>query len=424
MFTRESTAGDVLRYAMIQRAVHILAALGVAVIFSASLVSCIREQTIITPRPAEMLSEPPVLRVCVALREEACAVRCSGPVALFDGSVELKRWDKLPRTDVRPAPGGISVGTERYKAASVRFVSLGGALLGLGGQHYRGSMRIDRARDGKTVDAVNLIGMEKYLASVVGSEAYSNWPMETLKAQAVAARTFALLQSRRREGRSFHLRATQADQVYKGLAGESRRVVAAVNATRGCIITYGPEHRPLMSFYCSCCGGQTTSASAGLGERDIPPLRGVKCRTCDPRQHLSGTGTPRSIYHWIVRVDKPWLAEELRKRDHKVAEVRGVQALDIDASGRPRSVQISTDQAEPVVLAVKDFRRIVGTGRVKSAKFELDDDGGEIKIEGFGWGHGVGMCQWGAKGMGDKGYNHMTILAHYYPGAEVVRIYE
>jgi len=425
---------------MTQRAVHILAALGVAIIFWTSLTSC-RHQRVDAPlRSIERLDGPPLLRVRVVKRAASCTVRCDSPLRIYEGARQLAYWTSLPERPVTPTPTGFAVGAEPLSADALRFEPEGDALIYVDGTAYRGRMRLDRSVDALTLDAINLIDLERYLWGVVACEVRSDWPMPAIRAQAVAARTYAFRQSRRRAGYRFHLSSTDADQVYRGVSGESRRTVAAVDDTRGAMLIWGSERQPIMAFYSACCGGATTRASLGLGEKDIPPLSGTECPYCDPARHVPGTGTPMKYFRWTQSLQKAWIAAELREAGFDAQAVRGVSVQETDASGRAVRVAIATDQAQPIVMSGRSFRELAAFDRIRkspadrfpglddvhrfrSTRFTVRDDGAAVMVEGSGWGHGVGMCQWGAKGMADNGCNYLQILALYYPGAQVAQLY-
>ena len=404
---------------MIQRAVHVLAALGVATVFSASMHACFRGHRSMFPGGARYPAQPPLMRICVAEGVASCSVQCDGPVKLLDGAAVVGRHASLAPTAIAANASGIAVG-DKLCIGPITIEAEGNAPIGLDGKGYRGTLRIERNANGGTLDAINQLDLEEYLRGVVGCEVRSSWPAAAVEAQAVAARSYALKQWMRRRGGRFDLRATTADQVYGGLAGESRRVTAAVDRTRGAVLEYNGQ--PLAGFYSACCGGHTASAAA-LGEQVIAPLKGVPCGFCDPARHVSGTGTPGHIYHWQVRLNKRGLAEELRKKGFVVDAVETVTGLDVDASGRPARVEVKANSSAPAIMTASEFRGLAGYSLIKSTRLVFHDAGEEVDVEGFGWGHGVGLCQWGAKGMADAGYGFEAILEHYYPGAEIRRIY-
>ena len=410
---------------MSQGTAHVVVALCVAIVFSVSLLSCFPERKPDIPRKSHKFPDsPPTLRVCVLEAAEKCEVRCDGPVAVLNGAAVLANWNRLPKLTVYPATSGIAVGSRQFEAAEIDLEPLGEPLMEVNGKQYRGAIRIARRTGERKLDAINLVNIESYLLGVVGCEMSSRWPAAALEAQAIAARSYALRQWRRRRKRRFDLRATQSDQVYGGTSRESRKVTNAVERTRGVVLLYG--ELPLMAYYSACCGGHTAGAVIAMGERtmDIPPLRGGPCNFCNPAMHVAGTATPKSLYHWRLTVPKSELAAGLRELEYVVDAVTSARGLEIDASGRSARIEIGLKTGRPITMTSRDFRRMVGYRKVKSTKLTFSSSEDAIEIEGYGWGHGVGLCQWGAKGMADAGQDWKSILQHYYPQAEILPLWK
>ena len=270
------------------------------------------------------------------------------------------------------------------------------------GRRYRGSFSI--ASDGQIV---NLVPLEQYLYSVVPREMPHTWPDAALGAQAIVARTYVLQRSS--PARQYDLVPSEADQVYTGIDAEHPQSTAAVNATAGQALRFGNGFAQVM--YSSCCGGHTESNADAWGGRPIQYLAGVPCSYC----------TDSPWYAWTKSVP----VEQLLSNLEPVASIGPLQSIALeapDSSGRPRSW---TFQGANGSVAVKseDVRRALGTRTLPSLlvrKVTLGSDASQpesgVLIEGAGLGHGVGLCQWGARGMALGGASARSILAFYYPG--------
>lgn len=248
------------------------------------------------------------------------------------------------------------------------------------------------------VELINVIPLEDYLAAVLGGEMPVSFPLEALKAQAVAARTYAVHKKLEALDKPSYLGSSVLHQVYKGVNREDPRTRAAVEATRGEILTY--ELAPIEAYFHASCGGRTESGLAALN-RDLPYLKSVEC----PCGKL-----PRS--HWTLELPR----REIQGVFH---EAGGLEVVSRSETGRARRVQVGRRSVDAV-----QFRAQVGYDKVKSLAFEVAPVGKDnFLLSGRGYGHGAGLCQWGAKTYADQGLGYLAILSHYYPGAELQRLY-
>jgi stage II sporulation protein D len=252
------------------------------------------------------------------------------------------------------------------------------------------------------------LDLEEYLYGVVPIETPASWPAAALQAQAIIARTYAL--QKRTLSRAFDLVATDADQRYGGPAAARPASTAAVDATRGQTLAY--LGGPASVFYSSCCGGHSADAAELWGHAALPYLRGVGDPYC--------TASPDYRWQRSVPLDRARAALAGRVNGTPLA----AQLDDPDDSGRPRSVTIRDDAGDAIVVTVSELRQRLGTDTVRSLWLrEIDFDrtqaGPLVVIEGSGRGHGVGLCQWGARGMALAGAAAPDILAQYFPGTAV-----
>jgi stage II sporulation protein D len=307
---------------------------------------------------------------------------------------------------VKATAGGVAVG-ERGPTAELRLACEGGAVLGIGAVSYAGTLRV-RGLPGNVLEVVNEVPLETYLLGVVGGEMPPSWEMEALKAQAVAARTYAAARMRAARGADapFDLYDDTRSQVYAGVppARYASRLARAVGATEGEVLVH--EGELLTAFFHSTCGGHTESAHRVFGSADRAPLKGVPCDGC----------VESPLFRWEVKIP----AEDLEGR----LGVKGVKTIRADErgpSGRCGAVRLVAEEGE-TVLTGKDFRWKLGVNRLRSTAFEATREGDGFLFTGKGFGHGVGLCQWGARGLARKGKDCLQILEHYYPGAMVLQV--
>jgi stage II sporulation protein D len=254
--------------------------------------------------------------------------------------------------------------------------------------------------EGRVLQLINVIGLEEYLAAVLGSEMPSSFPEEALKAQAVAARTYALHKKLEAYDQPYHLGSSVLHQVYGGLKSEDARTRAAVEATRGEVLTW--ELQPIEAYFHASCGGRTEEGLPAL-TRDLPYLTSVSC-PCGSA----------AASRWQVTVPA---------RD--VAETLGApRAAELKVEARTRTGRVESLRAGPRLIDAVTFRRRLGYSRIKSLDFEVSkagDDG--LRFVGRGQGHGAGLCQWGARMLAAEGRSYREILAHYYPGTDLQILY-
>ena len=270
------------------------------------------------------------------------------------------------------------------------------------GKVYRGTF--DRTADGQIV---NLVDLEQYLYSVVSREMPAGWPPPALETQAICARTYVLQRSD--PHRSYDLVPSELDQLYDGVAGETISGIAAVDATAGTVLAFGGGFAHVA--YSSCCGGHTESSSDAWGNTGVPYLSGVLCSFC--------TDSPNYRWERILTFDA--IASRLSTSLAPLAKVDDVRVSERDASGRARELDVVTDRGDAIV-AGSAFRRAIGSRVLPSlmlTNVQRTPDGDGVVINGGGLGHGVGLCQWGARGMALSGSSAVEILAYYFPGTVV-----
>ncbi|MBM3461469.1 MAG: SpoIID/LytB domain-containing protein [Armatimonadetes bacterium] len=470
-----------------------------------------------------------LVRVGLLFDVSSCAISCdSGLVLRTDAGNQ-----RLPSSfAARPAADGIDLGGVRVSAPALTVHPADGqGPLRLNGREYRGDLVLIRGGDGLTV--VNYVDIDAYIMGVLAGEVPASWPDETLRAQAVAARSYALNKMAMRTDAQWDVVATDRDQVYEGVQGEVPAIIRAVQATRGEVLTW--QGQVVKAYFSASCGGHTEDVAVAFGENNAPFLKGVKDPYCanSPYQQWGQTYTVAELRRILSRSGAsigPVLAvhaskrsgsgrveeftvvhsggrqvlpgvelrrllgyRELRSTRFDIAVTRSIPVTFTTTRDEwkklqktevyhvPESIEVGMEETNPVNHTVKpedSFYVISASGNLEKNRagyaFAATDAGlmrtfamrpglsvlgverdvvvtqltvrrrkerttarevKEIKKEihvkkmpvvlkftGRGWGHGVGLCQWGARGMGAQGFDYREILAHYYPGTQIKNV--
>lgn len=269
--------------------------------------------------------------------------------------------------------------------------------------HVSGVVKL--IRRGKSRLLVNHVDLEEYVKGVVPAEVNSIWHPEMLKVQAVATRTYALYQHMLNSTREYDVVAGIQDQVYRGRQGIDNRVVAAVESTRGLVVTY--QGAPIYAAFSSTAAGMTEDAMT-VWSKDLPYLKGVEC----PFDIES------PYYQWTASVKIETLEKNLRQQGFSVGTISFVAPQSYSRAGRVATLRIVHSNGA-LVIRGEDLRKAVGYTIVPSTQFTVQSIGHDLILSGYGAGHAVGLCQWGAKELAELGYSFSSILSYYYPGTEL-----
>ncbi|MDP3089469.1 MAG: SpoIID/LytB domain-containing protein [Nitrospira sp.] len=302
------------------------------------------------------------------------------------GEHDLKLW--LPRV-----PGG-SHGAVLHPADE------------RGALHVSGLVHV--VRRGKGLLVINQVDLEEYVKGVVPAEVNSTWHREMLKVQAVAARTYALYQHMLSASRDYDVAASIQDQVYRGRQGVDARVQEAVESTRGLVVTH--DGAPIYAAFSSTAAGITEDAMV-VWSKDLPYLKGVEC----PFDVAS------PYYQWKASFRVTTLERNLRHQGFSVGTIATMTPVGFSRAGRVSKLRILHSKGE-LILRGEDLRKAVGYTVVPSTQFTIESMGQDIVLAGYGAGHAVGLCQWGAKELAELGYSFSSILRYYYPGTELQNV--
>lgn len=310
-------------------------------------------------------------------------------------------------TTVTAYKEGISIGRQNFNLARIRLEASDRGAIVINGRRFKGDIGLLKSEKSR-LSVINYIELEDYIKGILYNETSHYWPIEALKAQAVISRTFALFKTEENLSRDYDVTSDIYSQVYGGRASERQRTNMAVDQTRGQVIAY--QGKPFPAYFHATCGGQTEDASR-LWQTDIPPLKGVICTFCQDSPH----------YKWHLVMTLKEIAEKLIGSGYKISNLKNITILGRNDSGRVTDLNLVSDNKN-IQIPAKDFRNILGPNTVKSTNFKLSIVDQDVVFEGLGWGHGVGLCQWGDYFMAKQGYKYDQILKYYYPGTDVKTI--
>jgi len=298
--------------------------------------------------------------------------------------------------NVRPGGEGVLVDGVGYQRIS--FAAPGAVFIN--GKPYRGMAEISFGNKGILV--VNELPLEEYLVGLINCEVSSSWPIEAVKAQAVIARSYALYRKKIRKNEPYHLESSVLDQVYDGCLIEDSRAKRAVSETTGEVLTYNGAI--IQAFYHSNCGGKT-EASENVWGVSLPYLKGVTCEYC----------LGNSSSSWEQKLELKDIEEKLHAAGFKVSGVTEIRPGVRNNRGRLKNIVVVSARGD-ATLTGDQFRKVLGYSVIKSTNFTVKIVGNNVIFNGTGYGHGVGLCQWGAKQRALNGFDYTEILSYYYPG--------
>ncbi|WP_459815280.1 SpoIID/LytB domain-containing protein [Geotalea toluenoxydans] len=352
--------------------------------------------------PAAVLgvdTRPEIIRVAVLKGTESFSLEGNG-ILLMDGDGQPLRLETP--IHVKRVRDGISVNNRtvgRLKATAPAFLLING-------KGYRGVLEILPADKGLLV--VDELPLEDYLVGLINCEISSQWPIEAVKAQAVIARSYAIYQKAARKGALYHLESSVMDQVYAGSDIEDSRAARGVKETAGHVLTH--DGAVIQAFYHSSCGGHTEAAENVWGSV-VPYLPGVDCKYC--------LAAPSVKWEQTISLKK--LESLLKNAGYQAAGLREIKTGRHNRSGRLQDVAVISAKGR-ITIGAANFRKAIGYSTIKSTNFDIRSSADGITFAGVGYGHGVGLCQWGAKQRAGDGFDYREILSYYYPGTRLVKI--
>ena len=334
----------------------------------------------------------------VAIKEGVSRVQVGSSTKAIVRNSAGQEVGKIEAMNAFNAQGGSGVALGRWRSSQLWIEPTGDGFVWIGDRWYRG--RTQLVPTGRGLTAVNHVNLEQYLYSVLGSEMSANWPQEALKAQAVAARSYALYKRSTSGNGVYDVGDTTTWQVYKGLETEAPGTQTAVNATAGQVMTYGGKI--ILAVFHSSSGGHTENVE-DVWKEPLPYLRGVADYDM---------GAP--VFEWT----KSFSRGQLSRLISGVGNVISMTPERTTPQGRIITMRVEGTGGTRRISG-NDLRSALG---LRSTLFVVNPTGNGFQINGRGFGHGLGMSQWGAHNLAQQGVNYQQILDHYYQSASLARI--
>jgi stage II sporulation protein D len=429
----------------------------------------------------------PILRVGIFLNQTEANISGDGTFKIYNlksNNIISEEHNKIVK--LLPHDKGIEILGKGVYSGPIKIIPVGNTkvIVIVNGQkyRYRGNIEVDIDKEYRKLNVINIIGIEEYLYGVLKKEISPRWPAEALKAQAVAARTFAIFNMNKYIDKGYNICASTNSQAYGGVNHEDLLTNRAVDETRGVIITY--KGKPINAVYHSDSGGYTEDSENVWGSF-LPYLRSVKSifeEKVSPPHHI-----------WSYSINEKDLTKKLQEQGYAVNSVISIEPVNKSEAGRIGELYFITDNNEVINMKTNDFRSLIGADLIRSTLFNIEAIGREsnimeetedkkeiedkeeqkesikeileqkkdwtikellelmkknkeereekkeeevLKVEivkssilftfifsGSGNGHGVGMSQWGAYGMALQGSGYQDILKYYYQGINIIKKY-
>jgi len=295
---------------------------------------------------------------------------------------------------------GLEVGPRLLSVSMITLEAIRGGILKIGQREYSGLIDLYRVNGGLLV--VNELPLEEYVVRALRGEMSEKWPLEALKAQAVAIRTYTVYHQLLNQAKVYHLAAGTQYQNYAGRVNSASPLWVAVRETQGQVLTLGGQL--VVAFYHTDSGGWTERSDL-VFSGEMPRLNGIRDEFSVDSPHA----------RWALELPLRDLRELLRRGGIAVGEILDIEVVDRSESLRVQRLEVRHTQGTTPLRGV-DFRRLVGYDTLKSTLFAVSMQRDRAIFQGRGWGHGVGLSQYGAKEMGERGYGYRDILVSYYSG--------
>ncbi|MCB0363739.1 MAG: SpoIID/LytB domain-containing protein [Bdellovibrionaceae bacterium] len=322
------------------------------------------------------------------------------------------------RIRFKPTKSGIPIWKIQYRDSKQTVESqtlpleVHGEVMRLGLEPVPRHLKLFPREDGR-IDVITELDVESYLSGVLPSEMPASWPLEALKAQVVASRSYMYSLMNEKQGEHFHLEASVFDQVYSMMNDvitnpHHRGTISQVIRETKDQVLVDAQGEIVRAYYHSDCGGQTEEPGRVWGT-------GAKMGTVkDPSCPLSPHGL------WTFKIKRKELGERLGRYLSWPTDdpFMSLEVIDRSPSRRVGNLRVLFNRGE-AILSAQDLRRVLGFSRIKSTNFQLHWGAEDLTIHGRGFGHGVGMCQWGARTLANRGLSYQQILKHYYMKARI-----
>ena len=448
---------------------------------------CIFSLLIFTSNILLAAEKQPILRVGIFLNQTEISIGGDGTFKIYNlKSNSLISEERNKTVKLLPHKKGIEILERGVYSGPIKIIPVGNTkiMVVFNGQkyRYRGNVEIGIDKEHGKLNVINIIDIEEYLYGVLKKEISPRWPSEALKAQAVAARTFAIFNVNKYIDKGYNICATTNSQAYGGVNHEDPLTNKAVEGTRGVIMVY--KDKPINAVYHSDSGGYTEDSENVWGSF-LPYLRSVKSKfeeKLSPPHHT-----------WSYSINEKDLTEKLQKQGYKINSIVSIESVKKSETGRTSELVFTADNNKVINMKTNDFRSLIGADLIRSTLFNIEAMGRESNItediedkkeiedkeeqkesvkeileqkkdwtikellelmkknkqereeqkeeivpkvksiklstpltflfSGSGNGHGVGMSQWGAYGMALQGFRYQDILKYYYQGINIIKKY-
>lgn len=357
-------------------------------------------------------AEGPDIRIAILKGQDEAVISIRDAYQIIDPATgeELDAGRRLQKSKVKVVNDAIVIGKDLFHLKRLRISAKKDISVYLDDKRmrYRGSIDFSADKNGKLL-LINTLDMETYVKGVLYHEVSHRWPMEAMKAQAVAARTYALYQIQVNKKQAFDVTNDVYSQMYGGKSAERYRTNIAVDRTRGEVMTY--DGKILPAYYHSNSGGHTEDVRE-LWKHDLPPLYGK------PDEYA----VDMPNFNWKRNFQSKAFQGKLNDAGHKIGAIKEIRPIEKTKSGRVKMLAVEDRAGKIIKIAGLEFRKMLGVNDIKSSLFDVEMQGYFFDVLGHGWGHGVGMSQWGAYAMAVQRFKYKAILEYYYPGVAIQKI--
>ncbi|OVE77421.1 hypothetical protein BVX98_02655 [bacterium F11] len=334
-------------------------------------------------------------------------ISCKGSFSVKDLTTGFVKELKEEKIQISARSFGIVLNGKSFGRKVVISPRNSTEYISFGSRKVRGKLKAIASHESK-VTIVNELDLDAYLKGVLPREVIVTWPKEALKAQAVASRTYLISHLGRHKKEGFDVCSDVHCQVYGGVNREHPQTSKAVEETRGEILEY--NGKPIQSFFHACCGGHTEKVGAVWGSQNKPYLPAKRC----------GYGKAAPWYNWSLNMSNGEILSLLKKpRLVKGSQLKSIKVKTKSKSARAEVITVTTEKGSFNVSG-NAFRLALHPEKIRSTLWtNLSKKKNGYHFEGRGWGHGVGLCQWGARGQALQNLSYKKILGFYYPEAKL-----
>lgn len=305
--------------------------------------------------------------------------------------------------------------TDKLKLNYIKIQSQEGNPIQVNNRYFVGTV-IFKVTKNETIEIINELDLETYLLGVLLGETSDDFQLEAIKAQAITSRTFALSEMASHQNQPWHVKSSVKAQVFSGMSSVPEKIKNAILQTRGEILN--DRGKIFRSYFSSSCGGSTADLTSLPWETDNASV--MQSRECPFCKKIKP-----SNFNWEIKYSKSQLLNLFINAGHKINSITSLEIGSQDSFGRVLSLNVF-DQEQKLTINALRFRVEVlkDTFKFRSCLFTINTDGNNYIFRGTGWGHGVGLCQYGSQGMAKEGRNCYDILKFYYTGVQFSKYYQ